>query len=349
MVMREGRDRVSKVKLSVFKRVLTECLGVTNEKVFLIGDKGVGDRLFAPFITRSYALACEELGIPYEEYYQNVKTRGEPADPVLVRKLVRLPKRSVIIVNVSNRLGRMEALGLSFRGFARRQGHRFISASTLKGIKPQHFSVFMNALDIDYKAVQRRSKRLKRILDNGREVVVTSKAGTDVVVGIEGVEARRADGVYREPGSGGNLPGSEVYIAPAQKRVYGDVVIDGSVRVRNGTLLVRGAPVRMKVENGVVVSFNRTFEARQLEATLKWAHMKSEHPWGVRRVAELGIGLNPKARIIGATILDEKVLGTAHVALGSNHWFGGGVYSIIHLDQVMRNVTVKVDGRLVRP
>jgi len=36
-------------------------------------------------------------------------------------------------------------------------------------------------------------------------------------------------------------------------------------------------------------------------------------------LGEFGIGLNPAIdRVIGYTLLDEKMLGTAHVALGEN-------------------------------
>jgi len=77
---------------------------------------------------------------------------------------------------------------------------------------------------------------------------------------------------------------------------------------------------------------------------LKWAEEHAKYAERVRKVAELGIGLNPKAKIIGATIIDEKVLGTAHVGIGSNYWFGGPIRTIIHLDQVFKNPLLKLDG-----
>ena len=61
----------------------------------------------------------------------------------------------------------------------------------------------------------------------------------------------------------------------------------------------------------------------------------------------MGIGLNNKAKIIGATIVDDKVLGTAHVGIGSNYWFGGTIYAIIHLDQVFKAPKIYFDNRLV--
>ena len=89
-------------------------------------------------------------------------------------------------------------------------------------------------------------------------------------------------------------------------------------------------------------------EAKQLEATLKWAASVAKNPGNVRRICELGIGLNPNAHIIGAMIVDDKTLGTAHIGIGSNYWFGGNIYAIIHLDQVFKNPTVYLDGKILK-
>ncbi|UCH12715.1 MAG: hypothetical protein JSW18_01855, partial [Candidatus Omnitrophota bacterium] len=88
--------------------------------------------------------------------------------------------------------------------------------------------------------------------------------------------------------------------------------------------------------------------ADALRLTLDWAEEKAKHPWGVRRIGEFGLGLNPRAKILGATIIDEKVLGTAHFAVGSNYWFGGTIYAIIHLDQIFRKPSVYIDGQLLK-
>ena len=47
-------------------------------------------------------------------------------------------------------------------------------------------------------------------------------------------------------------------------------------------------------------------------------------------------------------IVDDKSLGTAHIGIGSNYWFGGDIYAIIHLDQVFKNPAVYFDGELLK-
>mgnify|MGYP002641651079 FL=1 len=192
-----------------------------------------------------------------------------------------------------------------------------------------------------------KGERIKKALDNGREVHVFTKAGTDLLYNVEGYEAINNDGIYNRKGMGGNLPAGETYIAPNKREVEGTIVIDGSLRLKDRTMIVNN-PVKLDIKKGEIVNFGPGYESNLLKQTIEWAHGRSKHPWGVRRIGELGIGTNPNAKIIGATVVDEKMLGTCHFAIGSNAWFGGTIYSIIHLDQVLKDPVIKVDGRLLR-
>ena len=64
-----------------------------------------------------------------------------------------------------------------------------------------------------------------------------------------------------------------------------------------------------------------------------------------RNIAELGIGINPAAMLIGVILEDEKVGGTIHIALGDNSTFGGDVSVDLHLDGIITKPKVLVDGR----
>ncbi|MFA6506421.1 MAG: hypothetical protein WCT14_09995, partial [Treponemataceae bacterium] len=64
-------------------------------------------------------------------------------------------------------------------------------------------------------------------------------------------------------------------------------------------------------------------------------------------VAELGIGTNDKATLIGNLLEDEKVYGTVHLAFGSNATFGGTISAGVHIDGIMLNPTLTVDGRVI--
>jgi aminopeptidase len=47
---------------------------------------------------------------------------------------------------------------------------------------------------------------------------------------------------------------------------------------------------------------------------------------------------------LGIVALDEKIGGSVHIAIGMNEHFGGGNRSNLHLDLVMLNPTVTLDG-----
>ena len=62
---------------------------------------------------------------------------------------------------------------------------------------------------------------------------------------------------------------------------------------------------------------------------------------GARTIAELGIGLNPKARLVGIMLEDEKAFRTAHIAFGSNIGMpGGSNASNTHIDYLIHRPTI---------
>ena len=57
-----------------------------------------------------------------------------------------------------------------------------------------------------------------------------------------------------------------------------------------------------------------------------------------RNIGELGIGLNPAAKITGNMLEDEKAFRTCHFAIGAN--YDGDAPSLIHLDCVVKDPTI---------
>jgi len=66
-----------------------------------------------------------------------------------------------------------------------------------------------------------------------------------------------------------------------------------------------------------------------------------------RNVAEFGIGTNSKAILSGIGLEEEKVLGTCHVAFGSNFDFGGTVKADVHWDIVLLKPTIHFDNNKI--
>jgi leucyl aminopeptidase (aminopeptidase T) len=122
--------------------------------------------------------------------------------------------------------------------------------------------------------------------------------------------------------------------------------VEGTAR---GTLVIDGAisgigvldePLMMEVEHGVVVSTSGKNSKALEEIFAKYGPK-------ARNIAELGIGTNPKAKLTGVVLEDEKVLGTIHIALGNNSNFGGTVQVASHLDGMVTKPTVVIDEKVI--
>lgn len=327
-------------------KVYTECLGVKkHENLIIIGDIGFKNQYVAPTLAYAYFLAAKARNLRADLLLQESTTRGENAALEVQKILKKLPPQSIVILTLSDRLGKLNGNGKSFRVYAEKYKHRFISTTSLSNIATNKIDAVLKAIDINYAELRKRQQRIKKILDNGKEMHVISDAGTDIRFSIKDYKAISADGNYKKPGTGGNLPAGEVYIVPS--KMNGVCMIDGSSRNRFNTHLTV-KPIKMVIARNKVEQILDGSIAKLLEKSLQWAEKKSKYPERIRTVAEFGIGLNKDARVIGSTIVDEKAYDTAHIALGSNYWFKGPVKTIIHLDQVFRHPKIYVDGKILK-
>src|SRR3989344_794168 len=329
------------------RKIFFPCLGIQNEKILIIGDIGSRGKYVSPVLAGGYYYAAESLNLNAKLILQESKVRGTEADIEVQDAIAELREKNVIVTILSDKLGGLGKLGKSFRKFCYSKKHRFVSAPSLGRLDTSRVFDILKAIDINYKPLQAQHAEIKKQLDEASELHATTSAGTDLLFNIEGAEAVASDGNYVLPGKGGNLPAGEVFIPPNGKKVEGKVVIDVSSRTIKGTCLVKD-PVTLTIKNGSIVNIEGKEEAQELEQTLKWAATKAKYPYNLRRISEFGIGLNPNASVIGATIVDEKTKGTAHIAIGSNYWFGGDIYAFIHLDQIFNKPEIRLDGKLLK-
>jgi leucyl aminopeptidase (aminopeptidase T) len=329
------------------QKVLTRCLNAEEEKILIISDIGNNGFHLAGILGMCYYRAAQELGLDVDIVMQTPKKKGEQADEEVIDALKALPEKSIVIAILSNRLGKIGEIK-SFRTFAKAKSHKFISTPSLGYVQTSYLTQLLSTIDVDYEELQKKHAALKEKLEKAKRIRVITKQGTDVMFYVENVPVRASDGNYVEFGTGGNIPAGEVYLAPEPGKTEGTVVIDGSSGNKVKTELIK-EPIILEIKKGMVVEIKGGKEADLLEESLKWGEENSIYPDRVRSVAELGIGLNPKAKVIGTTIIDEKALGTAHIAIGSNYWFGGTIKTIVHFDQVFRNPKIYLDGELWKP
>ncbi len=265
----------------------------------------------------AFAYAAEVMG--GDATLVVMKDRGrhgaEPPKPVAAA----MESSDVFILTTTHSLSHTEA-----RRRATEKGGR---GASLPGVTKQ---MFLEPMMADYGYVKRVTEAVASILDRGSEVRVTSPSGTDLTLGIEGRIALRDDGDYTRPGLWGNLPAGEACLAPVEAEGEGVLVVD----IVSG---LSASASRVVIRNGRAVEFNS--EAKWLENMLRNV---GECAF---QVAELGVGTNPKARIVGNVLEDEKVMGTMHVAFGDNASFPGGKNKCgIHIDLIVLEPTLIVDG-----
>ncbi|MEM4245250.1 MAG: aminopeptidase [Candidatus Nanoarchaeia archaeon] len=334
---------IAKAQMPHLKNVLTNSLNLKKEAVMIIGDYGQENRLCAPIMTAAYYLACQSLRLDVALIMQGVKSRETEADERVRFFLKRLKKDNAVVLSLSNRLGKLKDLG-KLREFAKKKGHKYLSTTGLIGLETDKVHNLTDAININYRKIDKAAERIKEELDWAREIRIMTLAGTKLKIDVKGQNADTNTGYVRTRGEGENIPAGEVYVAPTMKGVEGELIIDGSSRHKHGTMLIN-KPIKMTIKQGMITNIEGGQEAKTLKDSVDWIKNRVKQPSTSSMIGELGIGINPKAKIIGSTIIDEKAYGTAHIGIGGNYWFGGHVFSSLHLDQVFKNPIITIDGK----
>jgi aminopeptidase len=183
------------------------------------------------------------------------------------------------------------------------------------------------------RAWQRQSDEVRRLAEwmEGREEVRIQARGTDVRLGVAGRRFIASVGEH-------NMPDGEFFTGPVEDATEGKVAF--SLPASYGGREVTG--VRLRFEGGRVVDAS----AERGEELL--LEMLDTDP-GARRVGELGIGTNYGiATGTREILLDEKIGGTVHMAIGASYPETGGVNdSAVHWDMVCdlrAGGSITVDG-----
>jgi leucyl aminopeptidase (aminopeptidase T) len=186
---------------------------------------------------------------------------------------------------------------------------------------------------VDFDAMTARSRAVAEVLSTGTRAHVTCPRGTDLKLAIDGRAGVSDDGELSERGAFGNLPCGEGFVSP----VYGEGTV---VAVSLAPLGLSVEPAWLTVAEGRLVAADGGLAPQFIELLLSHGTLGTN-------LAELGVGTNDRARLTGNVLEDEKILGTVHVAFGASAGIGGTVSVPIHLDVVVADASLDVDGRQV--
>ncbi len=168
-----------------------------------------------------------------------------------------------------------------------------------------------------WRALSERQQVLVEQLNTAREIRIEAEA-TDLRLRVEGRTWINSDGRR-------NMPSGEVFTGPLEDSATGTI----SFRVPSSPRGVEVADVELTFSEGEVVAAR----ARRGDSYLQKALATDA---GARFLGELGIGTNEGiSRATGTILLDEKMAGTVHLALGRSYpETGGRNASALHWDLI---------------
>ncbi|WP_422447378.1 aminopeptidase [Thermoanaerobacterium sp. DL9XJH110] len=303
--------------VSISKKLLLDCLGVKPEEKYLVLTDDSREKLAAHLYK-----AGKELGLTAMLFKIPVLRKSGEEPPAAAAEAMK--NSDVVVCITEHSLTHTRA-----KKDAAAKGARI---ATMPGITKDMF--LRGAVTADYTKVEKLTKKIAEILTQGSKVVI-EKDEYKLEMNIEGRKGIESTGRYLEKGQSGNLPSGEAYIAPVEGSAEGKILVDGSI-VGLGRLK---SPILLEIRKGLLM------DARG-DGAKEWLEMLGSSD-AARNVAEFGIGTNPNAVLSGNILEDEKILGTIHVAFGSNNTFGGRVSAGVHLDAVVMNPTIYIDGRLI--
>jgi leucyl aminopeptidase (aminopeptidase T) len=202
--------------------------------------------------------------------------------------------------------------------------------ATMPGVNED---MLARAMAIDFDLMAARSKSVAALMDAGTTARVTCPRGSDLTLDLTGRAGIADDGDITKPGSFGNLPCGEGFIAPLGG--------EGTVLASSlGPMGVSDEPVTLTIRGGRLTDVSGSFGP-------EWFTRLTAQGEPGTNLAELGVGTNDRARLTGNVLEDEKILGTIHVAFGASAAIGGTVSVPIHLDVVVLDASLEIDGRQV--
>jgi leucyl aminopeptidase (aminopeptidase T) len=297
------------------RTVIRDCLGVEPGEELLVVCNPVTEELGALLRINAQGEGAEATLAVMSERDSHA---AEPPDTVAAAMLAADAVVAPTIQSLSHTAARKAASEAGAR------------VASMPGVTEDMLARLMT---VDMRKLRERSALLAAPLSSSSEAVITCPHGSELRLGIEGRQAIADGGSLSRRGAFGNLPCGEAFIAPVEGTAEGRLVVDGSIA---GIGKVE-TPVELTVQAGRLTEASGPDGARLME--LLTAH----GPDGTN-VAELGIGTNEQATLTGNVLEDEKILGACHVAFGASAAIGGTVQVPVHLDCVVLEPTIRIEG-----
>lgn len=188
-------------------------------------------------------------------------------------------------------------------------------------------------MNVDYELMVKNADTMIKGFENAKIAQITAPGGTNIELNIEDRSFSNDAKITKEPYFC-NLPCGEIQCGPIESKGEGIIVCDGSI----GDIGKVRKSLKIVVKNGQIVTI-QSEDQRLVEKVQELINLDNQ----ARIIGELGIGLNPGAKLRGILLEDEKAIQTAHIAFGNNKdMVGGQNESITHRDFLFYKPTIEV-------
>jgi leucyl aminopeptidase (aminopeptidase T) len=300
---------------SAAKRAITNSLKIKKgERLLLVTDRQKMK------IAEALAHWAKESNAEVTTYLMTETLRPIQAPTYLFGEMMK--KANVTIYMLDSRVEEKP-----FRGFMVANGGKYGRICMMPGIT---IDMMERLVNIDFKKMDRLTKKVIRIIKDCPDVRVTNSLGTDLTFSVKGRKWENDNGDISKKGEHGNLPAGECYTCPVESTFSGRVVfslIDDKIG--------RG---EMIFEKGKLINA----KGKGIQEILKGM---GKDPTG-RFIGEFGIGTNRGAKICKNMLEAEKAFGTTHFAIGDSYGLGKNK-SKFHFDALVERATLAAGRKTI--
>lgn len=194
------------------------------------------------------------------------------------------------------------------------------------GLEKEDFVERMEAAyEVSYDKMMEEMNRDKAFYDATNQILLHTANDCTLSFNLEGR-------TFIVDGGDGDWPCGEIYVPPVESKTNGTIYYEKIFVEDVGCF----EEVKLTILNGVVTGCSHV----KLDQWLQGLETND------KVVCELGFGYNPNINsLCGYTVLDEKMKGTFHIAIGNNQMFGGMNPGTLHVDFVGKGTIEVKEGK----
>lgn len=195
------------------------------------------------------------------------------------------------------------------------------------------------ASTVDFAALRDQITKLTPLLKSG-EVKITSPNGTNLTLRLVGREAHAEDCIVDNDDldhgrNVANIPGGNILVCPDEMFAEGRVVFDRPTPYMGKWV----GGIRLDFKDGILTNYKATQNADHFKRSYDKASGEKN------RIAAIGVGLNPKAKI--GFMQDGITAGALTAAIGGNDDIGGANKTDFYFPGILTKATLTIDGKTI--